>query len=312
MTFPAHPELVHLPSVTTSTIPTRDVTAGPFGQLPRGSDAIAAGVTALMFGILFAHPAMLLVDAWWNDPNSGHGLLLAPLSLYLAWKAGRAVGAKPQPGLGLAIIAFAVIARYAGDLAAELFIMRTSMLIGLAGLVVYYAGIKQVYHWWLPFVLLLLSVPIPEVVLNSIALPLQFTASKIGASLLAWRDIPVRLSGNVIQIPRQDLFVAEACSGLRSLTALLSLGVLLGALFLEKWPLRVVLVALTIPIAILINGVRIFLTGFLVYFVDPALGKGFMHETEGMLMFATAFLATGFITWLMSKGESYAMRKEEV
>ena len=263
-----------------------------------------------MFGLLFARPAQLLVDAWWNDPNSGHGLLLAPLSLYLAWKAGKAPNAKPQMALGIAILVFSVLARYAADLAAELFIMRGSMLIAAAGIVVCYGGVRQLMHWWLPFALLFLSVPIPDVILNSIALPLQFLASKIGAALLSWRDIPVRLSGNVIRIPGQDLFVAEACSGLRSLTALLSLGVLLGALFLRLWPLRVALIALTIPVAILINGVRIFLTGFLVLYVSPEMGKGFMHESEGMLMFGGAFVITGLITWIMSKGEDLYLRKD--
>ena len=106
-------------------------------------------------------------------------------------------------------------------------------------------------------------------------------------------------------MPGQSLFVAEACSGLRSLTALLSLGVLLGALFLRSWPLRVLLISLTIPVAILINGVRIFATGFLVYFVSPEMGQGFMHTSEGMVMFGGAFLITGLITWIMSKGEDY-------
>jgi len=260
-------------------------------------------LTAIAFMLLFAKPAQLLADAWWNDPNSGHGLLLAPLSIWLAWKAGRHPDSKSQPVLGLAIILAAVLFRYASDLAAELFVMRGSMIMATAGLVVWYAGFRQLLHWWLPFTLVSLSVPVPEVILNTVALPLQFMASKIGASLLEWRQIPVQLQGNVIRIPGQELFVAEACSGLRSLTALLSLGVLLGALFLRTVPLRIVLVALTIPIAIVVNGVRVFLTGFLVLFVSPEMGQGFMHTSEGMLMFGGAFVITGAVTWLFDMVE---------
>lgn len=254
-------------------------------------------------------PAQLLFDAWWNDPNSGHGLLLGPLAIYLAWKAGRAPGAAAQPLLGVAILVAAVVFRYASDLAAELFIMRGSMILAAAGLVVFYAGMRQALHWWLPFVLLGLSVPIPEVILNTVALPLQFTASKIGAEMLEWRKIPVLLTGNVIRIPGQELFVAEACSGLRSLTALLSLSVLLGAMFLRYWPLRILLIALAIPIAVIINGVRIFLTGFLVLFVSPEMGQGFMHTSEGMVMFGAAFVITGMVTWMLSKGENIFARR---
>lgn len=81
-------------------------------------------LTAVMFVLLFAKPATLMFDAWWNDPNSGHGLLLAPLSLYFAWKSGVVEGSMPQRALGAAILIFAVLFRYAADLAAELFVMR--------------------------------------------------------------------------------------------------------------------------------------------------------------------------------------------
>lgn len=263
----------------------------------------AHGLTAVMFVLLFAKPATLLFDAWWNDPNSGHGLLLAPLSLWFAFKSGVRNDAKPQRALGIAILIAAVLFRYAADLAAELFVMRGSMIMALAGLVVWYSGFRQLLHWWLPFTLVSLSIPIPEVILNTVALPLQFTASKLGAALLRWREIPVLMNGNVIRIPGQELFVAEACSGLRSLTALVSLSVLLGAMFLQKWPARLVLVAVAIPIAILVNGVRVFLTGFLVLFVSPEAGQGFMHTSEGMVMFGGAFIATSIAAWLIGRLE---------
>jgi exosortase len=277
-------------------------------DLPR-AELIAAAFSAVFFVMLFARPARLLADAWWNDPNSGHGLLLAPLSLWLAFKAGIIPEAKPQRILGIAVVLLAVVSRYAAELAAELFVMRGSLVMALAGFVIWYAGFRQLLHWWLPFALVSLSIPIPEVILNSVALPLQFTASKIGASLLEWRQIPVLMLGNVIRIPGQELFVAEACSGLRSLTALISLGVLLGALFLQTWPARLLLVLLTIPIAILINGVRVFLTGFLVLFVSPEFGAGFMHTSEGMVMFGAAFLFTGLFTWLFGYGERAILKR---
>jgi exosortase len=183
------------------------------------------------------------------------------------------------------------------------------MLLALAGLVVWYFGVRQLLRWWLPFTLVALSIPLPEIVLSRIALPLQFTASKIGAGLLAWRQIPVLLTGNVIRIPGHELFVAEACSGLRSLTALISLGVLLGALVLRSAVARVLLVASVVPVAILLNGVRVFLTGFLVFFVDPKMGEGFMHATEGMLIFGVAFFILGAVAWAFGAVESRLSRR---
>jgi exosortase len=278
--------------------------SAPSGWLP-------VALTAVAFAILFANPARTLVRDLWTNPDAGHGLLLLPLAAFLAWKRGRAPRAAPQPVLGLILLALAVILRYVSGLAAELFTMRASMVGAAIALVVIYAGLRQVLHWWLPLALVLLSIPLPVVVLGSLALPLQFQASKMGAALLEWRHIPVRLDGNVIQLPGRTLFVTEACSGLRSLSALLALGVLIGGLWLRHPVTRIVLLALALPVAVLLNGVRVFLTGFLVYFVDPKLGDGFMHLTEGWVIFVIAFAILGAISWFLLQGETAVSRWRE-
>lgn len=263
----------------------------------RPAVAIPAVAAALAFVVLFAQPMRSLAVEWWNNPEAGHGLLLAPLALWFAWKRGLAPDRKGQMLFGASILAAAVVLRYLSGLAAETFTMRVSVLLALAGLVVFAWGWRQVLRWWLPFTILFLSIPWPTLITNAMALPLQFQASKMGAALLESRNIPVMLSGNVIQLPGHRLFVTEACSGLRSLTALLSLGVLVGGLWLRFPAMRVLLVLAAIPVAILINAVRVFLTGFLVYFVDPKLGEGFMHVTEGWLLFIIAFGILGLLAW---------------
>ena len=239
--------------------------------------------------MLFWSPLVTLGRDWWSDPEAGHGLLLGPLAVILAWRRGIAPLARPQPVAGVLLLAAAVLLRYASGLAAELMTMRLALLGAVGALIVYRWGFRQLLHWWLPAGLLLLSVPLPAVVLGSLALPLQLKASQWGASLLEWRQVPVVLSGNVIHIPGQSLFVTEACSGLRSLTALLGLGLLIGGLWLKTVWGRTVMLATAIPVAMAVNGVRIFLTGFLVYFVDPSLGEGLMHYTEGWGLFVAAF-----------------------
>jgi exosortase D (VPLPA-CTERM-specific) len=267
--------------------------------------------------ILFAEPARLLLRDWWSDPEAGHGLLLGPLAFVLAWRRGvlgkghREAGNGPHPavspwprfGWGVALLLGSVMLRYASGLAAELFTMRLSMLGAAAGLIVLHWGWAQLRHWWLPGALLVLSVPIPEVILNTLAFPLQLRASQIGAALLGLRHVPVILAGNVIHLPGKSLFVTEACSGLRSLTALIALGVLIGGLWLRRPFYRAALVVLALPLAVLLNGVRVFLTGFLVYYVSPAMGEGFMHLTEGWVVFVVAFGLLGGIAWILRVAE---------
>jgi exosortase len=248
---------------------------------------------------------VLLAQDWWSNPEAGHGLLLAPLSLWLAWRSGIRDGAKGNAILGILTLLAAVGVRYLSGLAAEMFTMRMSMIMGLGGIVIYYYGFRQLLHWWLPFSLLTLAVPIPELLLSRIALPLQLKASEIGTALLQWRDVPVMMAGNVIRIPGHELFVAEACSGLRSLTALLSLALLTGGLMLNYPLSRIALILLAVPVAVAINGVRVFLTAFLVFFVSPELGQGFMHLTEGWLMFVIALGILASMAFGLSSAESF-------
>jgi exosortase len=296
-------------STTNASLTTAPAATGRRSLAGLGVPPLPALAAAVLFAVLFARPTQSLAREWWNNPEAGHGLLLAPLALWFAWKSGIVDVPRPNRWLGGALIFLGVAFRWLADLAAELFVMRGSMLLALAGLVVWYFGVRQLLRWWLPFTLVALSIPLPEIVLSRVALPLQFMASSIGAALLKWREIPVLLTGNVIRIPGHELFVAEACSGLRSLTALISLGVLLGALVLRSPVARVLLIAAVIPVAILLNGVRVFLTGFLVFFVDPKLGEGFMHATEGMLIFGIAFLILGLVAWAFGAVESRVARR---
>lgn len=288
------------------------MTSIPLPTLLRVRDwrALAPGaVAAIAFAILFWSPITTLVRDWWNDPEAAHGLLLGPLALFLAWRRGLVPAARPQPALGLVLLIGAVFMRYGAGLAAELLTMRLSLLAALGAMVVYAWGWRQLVHWWLPTGLLLLSVPLPAVVLGSLALPLQLEASQWGAAMLEARQVPVLLSGNVIHLPGQSLFVTEACSGLRSLTALLGLGLLIGGIWLERWWGRVLLILVAIPVAMVVNGVRIFLTGFLVHFVDPSLGEGVMHYTEGWFLFIIAFLALGAAAFLLTGVERMLLRR---
>jgi exosortase len=257
-------------------------------------------VLGLAFAILFLQPFLLLLDDWWNNPEAGHGLLLAPAAVWLAWRSRQEAAGKPNHALGALVIVGATVLRYVSGLAAELFTMRLSMVLALVGIVLYFQGWSKVRHWWLPFSLLVLSIPLPELILNAIAFPLQFRASRMGAALLQARHVPVHLDGNVILLPGHRLFVTEACSGLRSLTALLSLALLAGGLWLKYPVSRAALVLTAIPVAVVLNGIRVFLTGFLVFFVSRKMGDGFMHLTEGWLIFVVAFAILGAVAWGLS------------
>jgi exosortase len=276
----------------------------------RWSDLAPVALAAAAFAVLFVQPFVHLVKDWWNVPEAGHGLLLAPVAVWLAWKSGRHPEARPQFLIGGSILFSAVIIRYASELAAELFTTRVSMLAAVIGLVVFHGGVRQALRWWLPLTLGFLAVPLPELITQALALPLQFKASQMGTALLETRQIPVQLSGNVIRLPGHELFVTEACSGLRSLTALTSTAILAGALFLKTVVGRAALLLIAIPVAIVVNGLRVFATGFLVYFVSPSLGTGFMHATEGWLLFLVSLVGLAGTAAMLGMTERWIARRQ--
>ena len=266
-------------------------------------------VAALAFVLLFANPSVSLFHDWLTDDDAGQGLLLFPVALWLAWRAGIRIGTAPAIRSGTLILAAAVFIRILGSLASEFFSQRFAIWLAIVGLVVFCFGWRQVRHWWLPLTLLFLSIPLPALITNELAIPLQFRASRLGTALIKWRHIPVRVAGNVIQIPNATLFVAEACSGLRSLSALFGLGVLIGGMYLRSIPGRVLLLLLVIPVAVVLNAVRIFLTAFLVYFVDDSLAQGAAHQRQGLAMFIVAFAVMGVIAFGVAAGERLVARR---
>ena len=284
------------------------MTATSLGVRIRPYTTPAPIMTALAFLVCFWHPIYTLVRDWLTDPAAGHGLLLFPVSVWLAWEAGVAQNAEPRHGWGIALLVGSIVLRYLSGLAAELFTMRLSLLGAAVGLIVYLHGWRQVLRWWLPGLLILLSVPLPDVVMSSLALPLQLRASAWGAALLTMRNVPVRLAGNVIQLPGQALFVTEACSGLRSLTALIALGILAGGLWLKSPWSRLILVLVAVPVAMVLNAVRVFLTGFLSFFVSPKLAQGFMHLSEGWVIFVVAFALLGAAAFVLAALEKRLAR----
>ncbi len=261
-------------------------------------------VTSALFVACFAPVIYGLIVAWLTIPDAAHGILIAPVAVWLAWKSGVIADSQPARWAGAILILVAVFANLFGRVAGVETIPRAALLMALVGLTLWFAGWRQIMAWWLPFLLVALTIPLPESIIASMTLPLQEIAAKMGAAMLSWRHIPVLLSGNVIRLPGHTLFVSEACSGLRSLTALLSMAILVGALFLKYPVSRILMVALAVGLAIFVNGIRIFMTGFLVFFVDPKLGEGFMHLTEGYLLFLISLSILALLTWGFLRVES--------
>jgi len=141
----------------------------------------------------------------------------------------------------------------------------------------------------LVLLLLLLTVPIPAIIFNQIAFPLQLLASRFGETAISACGIPVLREGNVIMLATTSLEVAEACSGIRSLISLLTLGIVYGYFMHSSLWVRWVLALSSVPIAIFSNGIRVAGTGVAAHVLGPEAAEGFFHTFSGWLVFLVAF-----------------------
>ena len=150
---------------------------------------------------------------------------------------------------------------------------------------VYFVGWGYFRALLFPWAFLFFMIPIPAILFNQIAFPLQLLASEFASSLLALLGVPVLREGNVIQLPAMALEVAEACSGIRSLMSLGALAIIYGY-FLEPGIFRrLLLVLAAVPIAVAANALRVMGTGLLGQYWSPEKAEGFFHTFSGWVIF---------------------------
>jgi exosortase len=290
--------------------------------------AIAAALAFLYFSVL-----MKLGGDWWSDENYSHGLLIPFIIGFILWQERKnfAEQNSSQAALWFAVtlIIFSVFALWAGTAGAELFVQRVSLVLMLAGIAIYFFGSRILSRIAVPLLLLALAIPIPQIIFNRIAFPLQLFASKCAVSAMQLFEIPVLRQGNVIELmplgarePKR-LAVVEACSGIRSLMTLVTLAVVYAYFTRPKaaqisvcgaakntqtkvfatftfWR-AVILVAAAVPIAILTNALRVSGTGVLAHYYGTKVADGFFHSFSGWVIYLVAaalLFATG---WLIDR-----------
>jgi exosortase len=177
-----------------------------------------------------------------------------------------------------------------GRLGTELMNLRISFVLGMIGLVLLLLGRRMFRILAFPLLFLFLMVPLPQSLVNVVAFPLQLVAADLAVNALYWLRIPALREGNIIHLANAQLFVAEACSGLRSLMALFTLGVVLAYFFRKSMVDRLIIVLSTIPIAIFVNAFRVALTGTLTHRFGEQAAGGVVHATQGLFTFGIAFV----------------------
>lgn len=290
----------------------KDVVAAPDAPPATSADRSwwwQGATLALLIGFLYRNIFPLLVQDWWNDPNFSHGFLIPAFSAFLIWQERKRLSALPvtPSWSGLVVIAGSLGVLVVGVLGAELFLSRSSFVFLLAGLVIYFLGWRHFRATLFPWAFLFLMIPIPAIIFNQIAFPLQLLASRFAGDLLELVGLPVLREGNVIQLVAMPLEVAEACSGIRSLMSLGALAIIYGYFLEPSIVGRILLAVAAVPIAVVANGLRVVGTGLLVHWWNPEKALGFFHTFSGWVIFV---LSLGLLLGLHSAMRLVTRRRE--
>ena len=233
-----------------------------------------------------------MVSDWYNDENYSHGFLVPLISIYFLsqnWSELRAAPLRPS-NTGLPVIIASLALLMLGFIGTEYFTMRASLVVLVAGIVLYWFGWKILRMASLPIAFLIFMVPLPYIVYDSMAFPLKLIVTKVSVSVLKILAIPVVAEGNIIMFPQTVLEVADACSGLRSLMSLITLAVALAFITQKSTVKRTILILSAVPVAIVTNMFRVIVTGVLASHYGAAAAEGFFHEFAGMAVFLLAMV----------------------
>lgn len=241
---------------------------------------------------LYASVLPPLVSDWLEDSNYSHGFLVPLLSTYFIWERRRVLsGIRLQPSWwGIVLLLMGLCLLFIGNIGAELFLMRFSMIVVITGIIWYLFGFSYMQTLLFPIIFLLFMIPLPAIILNTITFPLQLLAAKLSTFSLQMIGLPVYREGNIIFLPHATLEVVEACSGIRSLVSLTALTVVFAYVTQHHICKRGTLMVSAVPIALAANAFRIWGTGVLAYLYGTKVAEGFYHVFAGWLVFVVAFI----------------------
>jgi len=261
----------------------------------------------LLYGILItityysALKIMILFD--WAREDYSHCYLIPFVVLYLLWEKREVLSVIPSKAswVGMLPLILGLSLFWVGELGGELFSIYISMWFVLIGLIWLHHGWKKIKAVAFPLVLILTMFPFPYFINNKILLNLKLVSSQLGVMLLRLFGMSAYREGNVIDLGFMQLQVVDACSGLRYLFPLLIMGILIAYFYRAALWKRLVLVLSTIPLTIVINSLRIALTGIICSYLGTAAAEGFFHGFSGWMIFVVSFAMMIAEIWVLRR-----------
>lgn len=259
---------------------------------------IATALAGLYYPVL-----VLMIQDWSQNDNYSHGFFIPLISgcmVYGLREQLKRIELQPVNWGGL-ILLLGLTQLYIAKVGSEYFLQRSSLVVVLVGMTLFLVGKPATLKLLGPITYLFFMIPLPAIVWNKFAFPMQLFSSTVTAKVIQFIGIPVFREGNVLHLAQTTLEVIDACSGLRSLTTMFALSAAFAWFSALSTGKKWVLFLAAAPIAILANIVRLAGTAALASKYGDQVAQGFLHDFSGIFTFLVGLTLLVFVNMLMQR-----------
>jgi len=266
------------------------VALAPVARAGSRFDWLALGLAMAAAIALYVPILIGLAGDWTEYPSLSHGFAVPLISAYLVWSKRHVLAEAPVKGslAGLLLIVVALAMLVIGSLGGESFVARLSLPITLLGVVLFLMGERALRQAWVALAYLVFMIPLPYVTLKALTYQSRLFDAGLTATALGWLGVPVLQNGVMLHLPNMTLEVADECSSVPAIAALLALGAAYAQLQARPTWIRAVLTLAAAPLGLLSNIIRLILTSFSAYYLGPIALNNVIHKFNG----TSVFLAT--------------------
>ncbi len=264
--------------------------------------ALAVAVTGAL--ALYARVIAGMAVEWSEFPSLSHGFAVPLISAYLLWSRRRLLVETPIEGslVGLPVIGLALAMLVIGSLGGEPFVARISLPLVLLGTVLFLMGARVTRNAWVAIGYLAFMIPLPYLTLKALTYQSRLFDAGITARALGWLGVPVLRDGVMLYLPNMTLEVADDCSSVPAIAALLALGAAYSQMQARPTWARALLTLAAAPLGLLSNIIRLILTSLSAYYFGPIALNNVIHKFNGTSVFLVTVLLLVVVDALLARG----------
>jgi len=269
-------------------------------------------IYGILLAVIYYSSLKWLVIVDWNREDYNYAYLIPLIFIYLLWEKRKVINETPSINswVSILLLCFGLIIFWLGELSGEFFTLYISFWIVIVSLFWLHLGWQKIKKIAFPLIFLLSMFPLPHFLYKNVTFSLQLISTKLGVGLLHLYGMSAYREGNIIDVGFTQLQVVEACSGLRYVFPLLILSILIAYFYKDRLWKSLIIILSSIPISIIMNSLRIAITGILYELWGARVAEGFFHGFSGWLIFIGALAIMLAEIWILKKIPSLSDKLE--